>query len=122
VATLLAPVSAWGACTASGVGPALGVYSSESPLPADAVGQVSIRCTGVAGLLTNYTLSLSTGQSGRFYTRRMLASAGDGLSYQIYSDLTRLLVWGDGTGGTNVVNGSALLVVGGVTNVHFLYG
>lgn len=52
-----------------------------------------------------YTVSLSAGNSSPSYARYMLGGpANEQLDYNLYTDSTRLTIWGDGTiGGTGTV-------------------
>jgi spore coat protein U-like protein len=45
-----------------------------------------------------------------------MSSGAAHLSYQLHSDSAHSQIWGDGTGGTSVVNGSYFIVLGGTSN------
>lgn len=66
----------------------------------DAVGQVSVACTGVADIAPSVQTQLGNGQWGTFAARKMRNGSGDLLNYNIYSNSLRTTVWGDGTGGS----------------------
>jgi len=72
--------------------------------PVDANGQVTVTCT----ILTPVTIHLDAGShsNGLFLSRKMANTAGQTLNYNLYLDSARVLVWGDGTGGTQVVTGT----------------
>jgi spore coat protein U-like protein len=119
---LLAPMQSWAvSCTTSAQAVAFGNYDPLSALPTDSTGDVSVTCTNLISLFVNYTVSLSTGVSGSYATRQM-ASGSNRLNYNLYTDLTHLLVWGDGTSGTSQVSAGFLVVVLGITAHHTVYG
>ncbi len=63
----------------------------------------SWRCS----LSTVIAISIDTGGSGSFVNRNM-AGPGPGLNYNLYTDATLTTVWGDGTGGSSVVDETGL--------------
>jgi spore coat protein U-like protein len=108
-------------CTTSAQAVAFGNYDPLALLPTDSTGQVSVTCTNLVSLLTSYTVALSTGISGSYATRQ-LASGANRLNYNLYRDPTRLLVWGNGTGGSSTVSNTFLVVLLGITANHAVYG
>ena len=70
-----------------------------------------------------YTIALSTGSSGN-YAQRTLASGGDTLGYNLYTNSARTLIWGDGTGGSQAVADSVNLTNGSParTRTHTIFG
>lgn len=77
--------------------------------PIQVTATLSIQCTGS---LTSLTVALSAGSSGTFAPRSMNDGSGHTLTYNIYTDNTYSVVFGDGTAGTqteaaSVVNGKA---------------
>jgi spore coat protein U-like protein len=102
------------------------VFGNVSPLsgsPTDSTGSVSVSCGGVAGLLIPYQIDLNAGGGASYATRR-LSSGADTLSYNLYTDNSRLSVWGNGSGGTQSANGSVTLSVLGSSpaQVYTVYG
>jgi spore coat protein U-like protein len=80
-------------------------FGSINPLIAadtTSVATVTVSCTA----LTSYTIALSAGSAGSFLQRTMRSGANL-LGYQIYSDAANSTVWGDGSGGSSLVNASA---------------
>ena len=120
---LIVPMPSWAAlsCTTSAQAVAFGNYDPLSALPTDSTGQVSVTCTNLVSLLVSYTVALSTGVSGS-YASRQLASGANRLNYNLYTDVTHLLVWGNGTGGTSTVGNTFLVVLLGTTANHTVYG
>jgi spore coat protein U-like protein len=78
---------------------AFGTYNVFGAGPLDSTGQISYRCTGT----TNATIriTLSRGGSPTFLPRQ-LRHGTDVLSYNLYRDANRTIVWGDGTAGTQI--------------------
>ena len=83
------------ACTVATTPVAFGAYHAGA-LPTDSTGTVTVACGG----LTSFTVSISPGGGSANAFDRALSSGASRLSYNLYTDVTRLLVWGDGTGGT----------------------
>jgi spore coat protein U-like protein len=87
-------------------------YDPVSGTASDAVGLVTIGCAGV-GLLSSFSVSLSIG-TGTAYSTRQLGNGAARLNYNLYRDLDRLQIWGDGTPGTFQRNYNAVLSLGTV--------
>ncbi len=96
--TLAAASPAIAACTISASGVAFGSYNVFSITPLDASGTVTIQCSPLA---LNVQVQLSRGGAPSFSPRQM-RQGGSTLDYNLYTDVTRLLIWGDGTAGTQV--------------------
>ncbi len=96
---LLAPGQARAACQIrSAVGLNFANYTPTSPLPLDTAGSITYQCLLQ---LTPMTIDLSPGQSGTHAHRSMRGPASNTLSYNLYVDAARLLVWGNGASGTS---------------------
>jgi len=79
-----------------------GNYDTFSSTPLDAAGTITVNCTGDVNK-GNVTLGPSS-TSGTFNPRRMKRSGGsDLLDYNIYTNMTKTVIFGDGTGGTSDV-------------------
>jgi len=77
-----------------------GAYDPFSGADASGTGNIAITCSvGVP-----YSISLSSG-SGT-YRARSLTSGADVLYYNLYTDASRHVVWGDGAGATATVGGA----------------
>ena len=63
-------------------------------------GAMSVNCN----LGTNYTISLGTGGSGT-YNPRQMNNMSALLLYNLYTDNAYTTIWGNGTGGSGIVNG-----------------
>lgn len=83
-----------------------GSYDHADPLPTDTTGTMQFACVdgGLLGTTVIYNVSFSTGVSGT-YANREMAYSTYALLYNLYTDAARVLVWGDGTGGTSTVSG-----------------
>lgn len=126
----LAPTSAQALCVAplctcsvSTTSIAFGVYNPLQAGPVDSTGSVRMNCGGVAGLLIPYSIELGGGSSGNAASRRMV-SGSNVLAYALYSDSTRLTLWGSGSGGAAALQSGVLLDVLGLapTQVHTVHG
>ena len=79
-----------------------GTYDTFSSTPLDAVGTITVNCTGDVNR-ADVTLGVSSNPGG-FNPRRMKRSGGiDLLDYNIYTDVTRTVIFGDGAGGTTKI-------------------
>lgn len=98
----LAAVNAtcWAACTASAQSVAFGNYNPIGGGTVNGSGNVAVTCD----VGTLYTISLSSG-SGT-YADRTMTNGGNSLVYNLYVDVTRLILWGDGSSGTSTVAGT----------------
>jgi spore coat protein U-like protein len=96
-------------------GIAFGTYDPLSIVPLDSAGTVKISCSNVnLGDLVTITLGSGGGMS---YSPRQMSSGSYAMSYNVYLDATRLVVWGDGTGGTSTV-GPAIPALVTTTNYY----
>jgi len=102
--TVLTPASA-AACSVNTVGVAFGRY--EPGTGTDGVGTLSLSCPPNAQAPQ---VSLGTGSSGSYNPRSMVEGA-DRLEYNLFTDLARTTIWGDGTSGTSTVT-----MTGGTVN------
>jgi len=71
--------------------------------PLDANGLVSIQCP--APTLVTIQLDAGSHSNGIFQQRKLSTASGRTLNYNLYQDTAHVLVWGDGTGGSQVVRG-----------------
>lgn len=109
-------------CTVSTMPVSFGLYNPLTPTANVATGTVSVSCTvTLLGLLEYWTIALSTGNSGNFTTRELLNGSSP-LSYNLYTSAAYSNVWGDGSGSTTLVSGSALLSIGTTVTDYTVYG
>ena len=87
-------------CVATTTGVAFGTYPLFSSTPTDSTATVTVSCVTATPTAESYTVSLSTGGSSSY--NRRLSSGLNTLNYNLYTDSTRLFVWGNGTSGTSV--------------------
>jgi spore coat protein U-like protein len=114
-------------CSISTSGVAFGLYDPALATPSDSAGTVTVRCSHISGGASrlNYAVLLSTGSSGS-YAQRKLRAGPLLLNYNLYGDVGRTRIWGNGSGGTFVASG-AFTVGPGQGNrtqvgTHTLYG
>jgi spore coat protein U-like protein len=98
---LLAASSAWGQvtnCTASSLSMSLGVYEGGQATPADSSANFTVSCsrTGGPGNHTVWVMLGPSVHSGAVATRMLrLVGGSDTVTYNIYRDAGRNLVWGN---------------------------
>ncbi len=99
--------TAYGACSVLATNVDFGNYDVFSPAPTDSSGTIVVFCFPPPWL-PFYNVRVEIGPSsvsGGFNPRRMRRSAGsDLLDYNLFTDPAMTRIWGDGTGGTYVVN------------------
>lgn len=97
-------------CSVSTTGVAFGSYDPYATTPDDSTGNVTVACTYLGGKADqlSFSVALSTGTSGTYTQRRLLAGS-QVLNYNLFSDLSRTQVWGDGRAGTTVATGTFTL-------------
>jgi spore coat protein U-like protein len=117
------PAHAGGAsCHVSSMSLAFGQYNEFAPAPDDSVGNIRVSCHGYAGDKIAYGILLSAGGSGSFAGRRMRSPSGYTLSYNLYTTAARVVVWGDGSGGSAVVSDYFVLGASSITRNYPVYG
>lgn len=114
--------AALGSCSVSATSVAFGVYDPISASPNDSTGTVTVSCSLISGLslLVAYSIGLSTG--GGSYVTRQMNYLTDYMSYNLYTSGPRTTVWGDGSGGTQMIYDGYLLGVGGATTNYTVFG
>lgn len=98
------------ACALNVPGMSFGSYDVFNNQPLDSAGNISVTCDTA----TAYSISLGAG-NGSYILRTMLSGAHK-LNYNLYTDATRTIVWGDGTGSTAIVSNTS------VSQTHTVYG
>lgn len=84
-------------CTISASGVDFGVYDTLNLSPTDATGSITYVCSQGNGA-SNVIVTIDQGRAGSF--DRTMTSAGETLRYNLYLDVGRTQIWGDGSGGT----------------------
>lgn len=99
----ITPVTARAAnCTLTTQAVAFGNYNPLNAAPRNRTTRIITAVCNGKGTLT---AALSTGQSNSYTPRYMIsASTSDQLDYNLYTDATRTSIWGDGTGGSQMVS------------------
>jgi spore coat protein U-like protein len=83
-------------CSIATTSIAFGNYDVFSASPTDTTGSVSFTCNATASI----AITLSKGSSPTFSRRRLNGPPPDTLNYNLYLDVARTTVWGDGTAST----------------------
>jgi spore coat protein U-like protein len=79
-------------------------YDVFSLSPAFSTGTVSVSCNNPDKKPLPVTIAIDSGSSGTFNPRQMKGATGiDRLNYYLYTNASRTVIWGDGTGGTSKV-------------------
>ncbi len=106
-ALCLAPLCSCSVSVGSLVFPAYNPLANQA---SDSTADAVVRCTGAVGLSIPYDLGMGAGSAGSFSLRRLLSGAS-GLGYNLFADAARSTVWGDGSGGSNVLSSSVSIVL-----------
>ncbi len=107
---LIGTVSLHAACTVTGTDLDFGTYDTNDGSVTDGVGNVNVHCTFLLAIALHYTVKLSTGGSGTYSPRQMAGpNASYPLEYNLYTNSSRSIVWGDGSGVTGYNEFSSLL-------------
>lgn len=110
-------------CSASTTAVAFGSYSPLLGSALDGVGNVRVTCGGVLGLLVPVDIAIDRGSHAGSFSPRRMANGAQLLSYNLYTSSARNIVWGDGSGETQIVSGSITIVLLGGTSQDFpVYG
>ena len=86
-------------CSMSASGVNFGTTTGEA---LTAVGNLTLRCTGNGNV--SYSIALTTGLSG-IYALRQMGNGPERLAYNLYTEASLGTIWGNGTGGSQVVSG-----------------
>jgi len=110
---LLIPTAAAQAavCTVSTTGVAFGAYDSFHGSGKLSTGTIGVSCDVIA----TYAIGMSAGVAGTF--NRAMAFGANRLGYNLFTDATRTVIWGDSSAGTAKVGSS-----GTTGSVHNVYG
>jgi spore coat protein U-like protein len=91
-------------CTVSATSVAFGTYTPLQPGALIGTGTMTAICT-VNSHRNTITVDLTAGASGSFTARTMTTTVGAStyrLNYNLYLDAADTVIWGDGTGGSQV--------------------
>ena len=74
-----------------------GIYQPFDSAPLDTTGVIAITCP----VATNYIIRLDAGSSPTgYYPRKLVSTGASSLDYNLYIDISRSRIWGDGLDGT----------------------
>ncbi len=101
--SFLLTLHAHGACSVSTTGANFGAYDTLSAIVLDTTGSIFLSCDEAPPPSVVTAIGRS-GNSGVFNPRQMkLTTGSDLMSYNLYTNNARTIIWGDGTGGTNLI-------------------
>jgi spore coat protein U-like protein len=84
-------------CTVSPQNLGFGLYDTLSGAPSDTVATIAVDCDEE----TAFEIALGPGTGS--YSSRTMTGGPDSMAYNLYIDPQRVMVWGDGTGGSSTV-------------------
>lgn len=99
-AATAAPSSIAATCNLQVQGVNFGSYDFQSSQNLDSVGHVIVTCDAS----TSYSIALGPGTGT--YDTRLLQNGSHQLAYNLYTDVIHSTVWGDGSGNSDLINGS----------------
>ena len=99
---------------------AFGAYDPQSNKPRDTNSAVQVTCSGSPGEKVGYVLALVS-PDGERELDNMSKSPGT-LQFNLYLDIARTQVWGDGTNGTAVIRDSVVLTSSTNRRDYTIYG
>jgi spore coat protein U-like protein len=119
----LAPLCSLAApgCNVSALTLTFGAYDTLNSVSSTTT--ISLNCVRIqqgAGGTVAYSIALSAGVGS--YAARQMNSGANVLLYNLYTDAPHTTVWGDGTGGSQTVNGTFTSPPGNQTATLTLYG
>lgn len=92
-------------CTASVSPVSFGAYDPTAMSPRDGSGLVSVDCTGIVSLFGTVEVTASPGSSGNALQRTMKRGSAT-LNYNLYANVARTSVFGNGLNGTMTLSSS----------------
>jgi spore coat protein U-like protein len=98
-------------CTVSATGVAFGTQTFLVTSPSDSTGSITVDCDAVAA----YSIGILGGNAST--SARVMTAGGYQLGYNLYTDATRAIVWGDGSAGSARVSSA-----GTEGGTHTVYG
>lgn len=100
-----------------------GNYNPGLGTNVDSTGSFTFSCLAVSTQQSiTFAISLNQGFGASFSPRKMAGSSGS-LNYNLFTTNARSTIWGDGTGGSSVVNDSGTVtVLNGFSATYTIYG
>ena len=109
-------------CSVSTSAISFGTYNPISPSDVDVASAISVTCSVlIIGGNVSYQIRLGAGASADQLNRTMKSGASS-LGYNLYTDIARATVWGDGSGGTGVATMSYPIAIISRTDDFTIYG
>jgi len=110
-------------CSVSATDVAFGAYDGLDQVIVDSTGDIEVSCgTDTIGDVMSYEVELSGAKRGS-RPRELSEQGNNALYYNLYTDPSRTLIWGDGKGSTVMVTDSyTFTVLCCVTRNYTVYG
>jgi spore coat protein U-like protein len=119
-ALLMAP-AAWAAsCTITNSGISFGAYDPLSSQPRDTNSTIQNACQGSAGENVSYSIAANELSGGG--PTMTLSNGSSTLQYDLYLDIGRTVIWGDGANGASMIQDSYNITSGPVSKTYTVYG
>jgi len=120
-AALLMTPAAWAAsCTLTNSGISFGAYDPLAAQPRDTNATIQNTCVGAPG--ENVTYGIAVNELSPSGSTMTLSNGSMALQYDLYLDLGRTVIWGDGTNGTSMIQDSYNITSGPVDKTYTVYG
>lgn len=91
-------------CSVSTSGVAFGQYDPLNGQKVETSGNITVTCTGLNKESVSYQIRLSAGNGT--YANRKFSSSLSAAAYNLYRNMIRTEIWGDGSSGTVIVTDS----------------
>jgi len=109
-------------CSVSASAISFGTYNPISASDVDVASAISVTCSVlIVGGNVSYQIRLGAGASANQLNRTMKNGASS-LGYNLFTDIARSTVWGDGSGGTGVATMSYPIAIISRTDEFTIYG
>ena len=109
-------------CSVNGNAISFGAYVPTASGDIKVAADISVTCKAFVLGVISYEIHLGPGVYGSVTDRKM-SNGSSLLSYNIYTNTGRTIIWGNGTGGTGMMSDSYLLLLGASrTETVSMYG
>jgi spore coat protein U-like protein len=107
-------------CSVSASNVNFGVFNPLSGSALDGSGNIQVTCSALVAVSASYEIRLSKG--GGSYSLRKLQGPTGAINYNLYTNASRSLIWGDGTSSTFTVSDTISSLLTSANKTHTVYG